>query len=181
MTTQTVDNDLLVVSPVSEVYNIPFGNNYRVKSKLFDCEHVVKAYACRMEVDEEGWLDFSITNKSGGSGRKIGRPFHLLKDGLLCAMKRYKHYNTDSFALNHELFSFQEWEASVILHHMNGKPYIFIISREEWMANGRCGHQNEELQVFIEVPNVRRLPVDILPPQYERWLQECLAVEREMS
>jgi len=178
---QELEQELfLVESPVSEVYDIPFGRSFHVKSKLFCQDFVVRAYASRMDVLPGGWVDFTIANKQGKSGRQVGRPFHLLRDGVLFAMKRFKHRKTDSFALNHELFAL-EWKASVLLHFMDGKPYLFIISREEWIAQGRCGHENEELQVFIEMPDHRRLTAAVIPWCAGDWMNECKVVEGNMK
>ena len=185
MTTETEDNvfidDFLIAeTSVSEVYGMDFDKIFHVRSKLFGKDFIARAYTEKMNIDiPTGWIHFMVKWKDGRC-RDIRRPFHCRREGVLYAMKRYKHVMSDSFALNHELFAL-EWDSSVILHFYEGKPYIFIASREEWMSMSVPGQQNEELQVFMQVPDYRRLPLSMIPQAGASWLEECIAQEREWN
>jgi hypothetical protein len=87
-------------------------------------------------------------------------------------MKNNKHVISDSFALNHELFAL-EWDTCVILHFYEGKPCSFIVSREEWLHSGKPNQQNQELQVFIEMPTHRRIPMSLVEKRASEWFEAC--------
>ena len=169
--------ELLCESDVSEVYDIPYSIKYEVVSGPFGTKHQVKAYARAVTVDKHGGIHLDIVRKTG-SGRKVEPPFNVLVGNVLCAYKRYKHMASDSFALNHELFAL-EWNAAIIAHNINGVQHIFVASRDEWMKNGRAGHQNEELQVFMEVPDWRCISVPDLPvgDDVRAWLARCAGMQ----
>jgi hypothetical protein len=173
--TEQADIDSLMIadSDVSEVYEIPMSPNYTVRSKMFQTEHVVKAYTKDMTIDPGGWIRFEIQWRRGNS-RTVSRPFHFIKNGILYAMKRNKHQMSDAFALNHELFAI-EWDSCVILHQYGDRVFVFITSREEWEHNAFPGHQNQELQVFMEVPDYRRLPCGVMPDGSTEWFKACLS------
>ena len=168
---------LICESPVSEVYGNDFDRIYNVRSKLFEKEFITRAYASKMDIDAQGNIAIDVEWKDGIK-REIREPFHFIKGGVLYALKLNKHRVTDSFALNHELFAL-DWTSCVILHFFDDEPYIFISSREEWMALCVPGQQNEELQVFLNVPNFRRMPARLVPAGGKDWLEQCLMYKRE--
>ena len=168
----------LMKSEVSIVRNHPMSVNYNVESLLFDKEVMTKAYVSKMSVSLDGWIDFNITRKEG-PGRHVQKPFHLLTTTkLLCAFKIHKHENMDCFALNHELFSL-EWDACIILHFIDKRPFVFIASRAEWIRDGNAYCQGEELQVFLKNPDYRKLPLSLLPSYLDSWLKDCLGMVKE--
>jgi hypothetical protein len=155
---------------VSEVYDAPFSPNYNVVSKIDGSRHVANAYTSEMRIDD-GWISFEVASKKKKL-RNVGRPFHFLtKDGVLLAMKRYKHQVTNSFALNHELFAL-DWNISAVLHFVENTPMMFITSRDEWLHAGRVGLLGEELQISLEVPDYRLLPSNPLY-EFHWWIKEC--------
>ena len=165
---------LLAESDVSEVYDAPGSIVYNAYSKLFGSEHVVRAYASHMTLDADGWIEFNLTRKQG-SGNRIGKPFHWLNAGVLYALKRHKHKMSDSFGLNHELFAL-EWKECFVLHFIEEETCVFVSSRDEWLKDGRPGEQNQELQVFMEVPDYRRLSMEMLPQAALDWYGKCANV-----
>ena len=182
---EVFDPDLMIAeSDASEVFDAPGSVVYNVRSKLYmpssklkDGHCVVRAYTSEMKVDGDGFIEFAIKWKRG-KVQRIPAPYHLLTDGVLFAMKKNKQRDSNGFGLNHELFAL-EWESSVILHFFNGKPCIFIASREEWMAVGEPGQRNQELQVFMEVPDHRRLPTSMVPASGALWLAGCVSMEEK--
>jgi hypothetical protein len=156
---------------VSKVFDAPGSIVYNVYSKLFGSEHVTRAYTSDMTVDQDGWIEFNLTRKQG-SGNHIGRPFHWLHSGILFAMKRHKHKMSGSFGLNHELFAV-EWQACCILHWCDEQPFVFMSGHDEWLKEGHAGEQKQELQVFLKVPDHRRLPLAVLPLPAVDWYGKC--------
>ena len=167
--------ELLVAtnSGISEVYKSQYNPNYNFRSKLFGKDLVVDAYTTDMEMDAGGWIEFKLLWNSGKT-KTIGKPMHRIVDGVLYALKKNKQWESDAFALNHELFGF-EWESSVILHFYNGAPVVFLSSREEWLKTAYADHRNQETQVFMEVPDYRRLSISMMPDGGKEWLKRCLA------
>jgi len=162
-------NLMIVESKASEVYDAPYSLNYNVVSKFDGSNHIVHAYTSDIFVSD-GWICFDVKNKKRRT-RSIGRPFHFLSgDGILLSFKQFRHYRTNSFALNHELFSL-DWDSSVILHFIDGIPKVFIASRQEWLESGRIGTLGEELQVFLEIPQYRMMPNVFR--QFDWWVDEC--------
>ena len=163
----------LVESDVSEVYRSGFNPNFNVRSKLFKKDFVTDAYTNKMVIDEGGWVVFDI-EWSDGRTKTIGKPLHRIVNGVLYTMKRNKQRKADAFALNHELFSL-EWDSSVILHFSDDEPFVFLASRGEWLVNGKAGHRNQEVQVFMETPDYRRMMVSMMPDGGKEWLFKCVA------
>lgn len=176
MNNRFIEELLLCDSPVSKVYGCEFDRTFNVRSELFKTDFITKAYASEMTVNSVGEICFKVKWRDGQC-RNIGQPFHLLRNGILFAMKLNKHRKSDSFALNHELFAL-DWESCVILHFLDGEPYLFMASREEWMVSGIPGRQSEELQVFMQVPDYRCMKETMIPADGKNWLSECVKYKR---
>jgi len=168
---------LVCESPVSEVYGSEYDRIYNVRSKLFDRDFVARAYTAKLDLNvATGKIEFDVVWKDGNK-REVRYPFHFLRCGVLYALKLNKHRATDAFALNHELFAL-EWDTCVIAHFIDDQPYLFIASREEWMASSVPGQQNEEVQVFMQAPDYRRMPKSMIPESGENWLDDCICLKR---
>lgn len=148
-------------------------------SKVFKKEVKVKGYTPNVLVNSKGWVKFEVFRK-GNFNREVGHPFHFLFDGVLYMYKRNKLRMDDSFGLNHELLDESlHWDVSKILHREDGKTYVYIIGREEWLKRGVLYDiSDEELQVFLEMPKERRLPLKELLSvrNANRWFNECRKV-----
>lgn len=144
------------------------------RSKIFDAECTVRGYTPSVLANRAGWLNFEVL-RYGKDKREVLKPFHFLFNKVLYAMKKNKMKTSDSFGLNHELFAEDlEWDCSVVLHFIEDEPRLFIISKEEWKKFGTLpSQQSEELQVFIEMPDERSLPIAMIPKGGLGWLQEC--------
>jgi len=173
------DELMLCETDVSKVFDAPGSRVYNVTSSLFKQEVVARAYASAMNIMSDGTIEFIVVNKSGNPARRVGAPFHYLAGDVLCAFKRNKQRDSDSFALNHELFAI-EWKTCIIFHFINNVPYIFMSSREEWLKAGKLG-SHEELQVFLEVPDYRRLDIKALPAHLDAWRAECEKTNARMG
>lgn len=167
---------LICESPVSEVYGSEYDRIFTVRSKLFNKDFVARAYTSMLNVNPDGSLDLDINWKDGRK-REVRKPFHFLKDGVLYAMKIFKHNRLDAFALNHELFAL-DWHTSVILHFFENEPFVFMASRGEWLSSSIPGQQNEELQVFMQVPDYRRLDMSVIPASGKEWAEHCVEYKR---
>lgn len=176
MNSPFIDELKVAESSVSEVYGSEYDRIYNVRSKVFCKDFVARAYTAKLDVNIDGSIDLDIVWKDGKK-REVRRPFHFIANRTLFAMKIFKHNISDSFALNHELFAL-EWDTCVILHFFNEEPYIFVSSREEWMALCVPGQQNEELQVFLNVPDFRRMPASLIPEYGKSWLKQCVEYKR---
>jgi len=165
---------MLVESAVSEVYDAPGSVVYNVLSKLDGQQYVTRAYTAEMGVRPDGFVEFDVVWKRGGK-QYVAKPFHWLNDGVLYAFKRNKQRNSDAFALNHELFAL-EWDACVVLHFIDGEPFVFVASADEWLAASHIGQRNQELQVFLMTPDFRRLPARMMPAEGFSWMKRCLTL-----
>ncbi len=170
---------LIAETPVAEVRDIPLSNLYLVKSKVFGdgkTWHEVRAYTSALNVEmANGHIRMAVTSKRAPV-TVIQYPYHaIMSNGILCAMKRFKHQVSNSFALGHELFSLQ-WEMAAICHFIDGRGYVFLVPRNEWLERGVCGAQNRELQVFLEMSNSRRHDAGWVGdcfPFLNDWLNSC--------
>lgn len=158
----------------AEVYSSEFDVNFTIRSKVFDGNYVAKAYTRDLKIDSNGWITFVVQFKDGHI-RQVKQPYHWMDEynKVLYAFKRNKHWASNSFGLSHELFSL-EWNAAVILHFIDNKPFIFTASRGEWEADTTIGQQGEELQIFMDAGNHRRLPISMIPSGGSIWLNHCL-------
>lgn len=187
-TLQENTGELVSRSELLEVYGNKYDRTFTVHSKLFGRSGVAHAYATPVQVGAEGHVDFMVRWKSDKC-RDVRWPHHFLRDGILFAFKANKWRQGDAFALTHGLFSL-EWDASVILHYMNNKPFVFIASRGEWMEAVRIRSLDErplqfdeEAQVFMGVPDHRRVPARVSVVEGKEWARswadDCDAFWRE--
>lgn len=179
--TQRPDEKLLIhETSVCRVYGAQQDVAYTAESKLFGSDsfegHIVHSYATMTKPDRHGWVHMEFTT-SQGYVIPVDEPYHLLRDGMLFALKRHKFNERDSFGFNHELLSL-EWDVSFVLHYLGNQPYVFVASRGEWLNEGHPGARNRELQVFLRSPAFRSLPVSVIPDSGKEWLNLCLAMER---
>ena len=172
---------LIATTDVSEVYGTPHDKVLTARSKLFNKDVMTHAYVDQMDYEPNtGRIEFVVKWKAMGvhepKSRKVRWPFHMLRNGRLFAFKRKKQRTDDGFGLNHELFTL-DWDTSIILHFVGGAPYLFIASREAWLNEGNATERNEELQVFLSVPNYNKLPTSMLPDMASDWLKACMDLE----
>jgi len=176
---------LIATTDVSEVYGTPHDKVFTARSKLFNKDVTTHAYVDQMSYKPDtGRVEFVVKWKQIGQyepkSRKVRWPFHMLRNGGLFAFKRNKQRTDDGFGLNHELFTL-DWDTSIILHFVGDTPYLFIASRDVWLNKGIATERNEELQVFLNVPDYEKLPTTRLPEMASDWLKACMDMESKKA
>jgi hypothetical protein len=166
-----LNEDLLIIdTEVSTVYDALGGLTYNVYSKLFDKTVICKMYTdCLDLTSEDGYISIHFKNKRNTDVWPVGRPYHYLKDNVLYVLKNNKQKTINGFALNHELFAL-EWDVCFILHPHENSGSLFTCSKEQWLKEGFATQQNRELQVYMEIPNYKGLPLTVLPDGGKKWL-----------
>lgn len=167
--------DLLILdTEVSKVYDALGGLTYNVYSKLFDKTVICKMYTDYLSMsDDNGYISIYFKNKRSTDIHPVGRPYHFIKDKVLYVLKNNKQKTVNGFALNHELFAL-EWDVCFILHPHEKSESLFTCSKEQWLKEGFATQQNRELQVYMELPDYKGLPLTVVPDSGKKWLDEAL-------
>jgi hypothetical protein len=71
------------------------------------------------------------------------------------------------------LFAY-DWDNCIILHPYNNEPSIFVSSREKWLKDGKAGERNQELQVYLPMPDSDKLTSGVMPDAGKEWYNECI-------
>lgn len=184
-------------SEVCRVYKNPgIPTFYRVEAKCPDGTtkiiENVRAYTKSLIIDDYmGRIELEIASENVSVSQKllrIGYPYHYLHAGkVLCVLKNFQLRNRaddskglKSFGLNYNLFELP-WQLCIVLHKVENKLLAFTTSRMEW-DRGTLNVDSREVQMFIQIPNERNVPVDLIKlmvePSIAMWMGYC---ETEVS
>lgn len=162
-------------------------------SRLFDAEVIlpdgtvklvpdVRAYAARLNVMPNGFIELEVKAKDGGKGEigshTIKYPYHFTSGGVLCAIKRNMVWAKDSLALSYDFFSLA-WETCIIIHEIDEVPFVFIATRSEWEKNGEVGESGCEVNMFLPIARFQRFSIpalkSIISPSFVGWIDDSLS------
>jgi len=173
----------LVSSDWLDIWNIAYGPHYKVTAKRFDGTFEefedVRGYVKSQSVDAEGRIAFTMEAKNRFNEMVIRYPFYYLNKtdlgNTLCSFKNYKNEINNSFGMSYSLFAL-EWDSCIIAHYDGGSITIYLLNRKDWQERGRIGHNNRELQVFLDHDeiDVRFDNIAILHGGIQNWLSDCL-------
>lgn len=183
MTAKVEQETTIASSKLVQIFDIPFSRLYRAKVTLPDGTvkdfPSLRSYAARLDVNEDGLVEIEVKSKDKSIGNIVVKyPYHFIRNGVLCALKRFQHQASTSFALNYDLFCL-DWKTCILLHELDGQPFVYVTTRKEWEENGTVGEQNREVQIFLGASNFQRFEVDtlrpIMAPAYSQWLTHSIA------
>ena len=172
-TEPVVVQEPLCESDRERVFDVPGSVLYRVEALLpngtIEVFESVRAYVDSLKVDTDGHISMNVIAKSSRITKGlVPWPYHHLHTSeWLCALKinDMKTMASDTgrtFALNYNLFCLP-WRMCVIMHDAGDGLMAFLTSREEW-DRGELSARNRELQMFLEIPLERSVPVGLMEP-----------------
>jgi hypothetical protein len=171
------------------VTNIGCSNLYRAEVtmpdgtlKVFD---PVRAYSDLILVDDNPVIQLHAKCRSI-KNLTVKYPYHYFHvspsdDVVLCAMKRFKLEKDNSLALNYELFLtnvWWEWKTCIILHMVNGVPFVFFSGRDVWLKEGKVGIEEREIQIFLNMERHQDVPLSLAAMVMDKpvveWANRCV-------
>lgn len=183
-TTVEADEEATIASSkLVQIFDIPFSRLYRAKVTLPDGTvknfPSLRSYAARLDINEDGLIEIEVKSKDKSIGNVVVKyPYYFIRDGVLCALKRFQHQDSTSFALNYDLFCL-DWKTCILLHELDGHSFVYVTTRKEWEDNGTVGERNREVQMFLGASNFQRFEVDtlllVMSSVYRQWLTHSIA------
>lgn len=115
-----------------------------------------KAFTKSVRVNQEGRVKLVIDGLNGTI--RTNETYYFVRDGVLYAKKKHRHYATNSFALNYRVAMALDWDVCFVVSSVAGEAGEFVSTKDEWMTRGIVDQYGEEVQLAMEVERYRILP-----------------------
>ena len=188
MTTTPVEPKAPIVeSDLVRVFDVPGAPFFRAEATLPDgtCKvfEPVRAYTESLVTEANtGHITISIASRREDYRKYVPYPQHFLVGGeVLCVVKNndmvtMRDEGSLTFALNYDLFTIP-WQLCVLAHRIEGQPFVFFASRQEW-DRGEVESQNREVQMFLSIPSERSIALSHYKMQansaIQGWTEDVL-------
>lgn len=181
----------IVESGLTKVFKMPgIPTFYRVEATapdgLVKVIERVRSYTKSLTIDDKtGRVELEIDSENPGVLKKwfkMPYPYHYMHAGtVLCVMKnceirdfKCEETRMKAFGLNYALFELP-WQLCIVLHKHESKMLAFATSRMEW-DRGTLNADGRELQMFIQVPEERHVPVSLMRLMVDAGIAEWMVL-----